>query len=151
MDIRYACALLLLTAACSDSPSPGDGRVGLEFWAVQDVRVAADCASPASGLVLGGDACYTVGPVLLSVPRAAEAGASQGPGGVTLDVRVPDDLVDDVERVTRENLNKQLVVLLNGRYVSAPTIQTVIDSGRLQLTGMFSLDEADRMAAELSG
>lgn len=46
------------------------------------------------------------------------------------------------KKITSENVGKRLAILIDGKIYSAPVIQTVIPSGRAQLTGNFEVQEA---------
>ncbi|QAZ67670.1 protein translocase subunit SecD [Solidesulfovibrio carbinolicus] len=53
------------------------------------------------------------------------------------------------ERVTAENVKKQLAIVLDGKVYSAPTIQEKIGGGRASITGRFSTEEARDLAIVL--
>ena len=53
------------------------------------------------------------------------------------------------EPITRDNVNRQLAIVLDGRVQSAPVIQERIGGGRAVITGNFSLDEARDLAIVL--
>jgi len=48
--------------------------------------------------------------------------------------------------VTGENINKRLAIVLDGNVQSAPVIRERIPSGRAQITGRFSVDQANDLA-----
>src|ERR1043166_2699725 len=52
-------------------------------------------------------------------------------------------------RVTSANVGRQLAILLDGELQSAPVIQDAITGGHAQITGSFSLLEAQRLASVL--
>ncbi|MCM1109775.1 MAG: protein translocase subunit SecD [Clostridium sp.] len=49
-------------------------------------------------------------------------------------------------RITGNNLNKQVAVVLDGQVYSAPNVNSVIEGGRSQITGNFTTDEAKDLA-----
>ncbi len=51
--------------------------------------------------------------------------------------------------VTRENVKRQLAIVLDGKLYSAPVIQGPIDGGRAEITGDFSKEEAMNIANAL--
>jgi SecD/SecF fusion protein len=51
--------------------------------------------------------------------------------------------------VTRENVSRRLAIVLDGKVQSAPVIREQIPSGRAQITGRFSVDEANDLAIVL--
>jgi preprotein translocase subunit SecD len=46
------------------------------------------------------------------------------------------------DRITAQNVNKQLAIILDNNVYSAPVIEERISGGRARITGIFSLDEA---------
>ncbi|CCO24318.1 protein translocase subunit SecD [Maridesulfovibrio hydrothermalis] len=53
------------------------------------------------------------------------------------------------ERVTGENIKKQMAIVLDGKVYSAPTIQDKIAGGRASITGSYTTDEAHDLAIVL--
>lgn len=51
--------------------------------------------------------------------------------------------------ITRDNVGKQLAIVLNGEILSAPVIQTEISGGRAMIHGVFTLEEAYRLSLNL--
>ena len=49
-------------------------------------------------------------------------------------------------RVTQQNLNKSVAIVLDDQVYSFPTVNSVIEGGRSQITGKFSLEEAKDLA-----
>ncbi len=52
-------------------------------------------------------------------------------------------------RVTRENIGRNLAIVLDGELYSAPTIRDAIEGGHAQITGNFSQDEANEISTAL--
>ncbi|MFH1091657.1 MAG: protein translocase subunit SecD, partial [Pseudomonadota bacterium] len=53
------------------------------------------------------------------------------------------------ERITETNVKRRLAIVLDGNVYSAPVIQEKIPSGRAQITGSFTLNEAQDLAIVL--
>jgi len=53
------------------------------------------------------------------------------------------------ERITAENVKKRMAVILDNTVYSAPVIQERISGGRAQITGSFSMEEANDLAIVL--
>jgi preprotein translocase subunit SecD len=53
------------------------------------------------------------------------------------------------ERVTKNNVNKRLAIVLDGKVYSAPVIQERISGGRASITGQFTTQEAHDLAIVL--
>ena len=56
------------------------------------------------------------------------------------------DLFDEL---SRENIGKQVAILLDGIVISAPVVQERISAGEAQISGRFTTDEAQRLAIML--
>jgi protein-export membrane protein SecD len=52
-------------------------------------------------------------------------------------------------KITKENVGKQLAILLDGQVITAPTIQGEIVGGKAQITGQYSVQEANQLARSL--
>lgn len=52
-------------------------------------------------------------------------------------------------RATTQNIGKQFAIVLDGRIVSAPVIHSAITGGSGQITGDFTVEEAERIAVTL--
>jgi protein-export membrane protein SecD len=51
--------------------------------------------------------------------------------------------------ITKDNIGKQLAILLDGQIISAPTIQSEIVGGQAQISGTFSIQEANALSRSL--
>ncbi len=54
-------------------------------------------------------------------------------------------------RITRAFVGRKLAILLNGSLLVEAVVQEPLESGQFQLSGAFSLDEAERIAWLVSG
>lgn len=52
--------------------------------------------------------------------------------------------------ITRENINKRLAIVLDGRCYAAPIIRSEISEGKAQITGNFTEEEAKALAAKIN-
>ena len=52
--------------------------------------------------------------------------------------------------ITKENLNKRLAIVLDGQVYSAPVIRSEISGGKAQITGSFTEQEANELAAKIN-
>ncbi len=50
-------------------------------------------------------------------------------------------------KATEENLGKEIAIIYDGETVNAPTVSSVITSGKAEMTGMSSIEEAREMAS----
>jgi SecD/SecF fusion protein len=53
------------------------------------------------------------------------------------------------QRVTRDNINQRLAIVLDGEVISAPVIQTEISNNAAVITGNFTAEEAKNLASAL--
>lgn len=53
-------------------------------------------------------------------------------------------------KITKENLNKQLAIVLDNKIVSAPTVQVEITNGSAEITGSKTIKEAQQLAKRLN-
>jgi RNA polymerase sigma factor (sigma-70 family) len=53
-------------------------------------------------------------------------------------------------KVTHQNIGKRLAIIIDGRLYSAPTIKSEIRDGKAQITGNFSVQEANDLAAKIN-
>jgi preprotein translocase subunit SecD len=52
-------------------------------------------------------------------------------------------------KITKENIGRQLAILLDGVVITAPTIQGEILGGKAQITGQYTVQEANKLARSL--
>jgi preprotein translocase subunit SecD len=126
----------------------------LEFRLVDDSMSASDAmrnGAPASSEVLLG--FKTEEPYLLSKQSTVsghdivDATASFDRNGrPCVDFRFSARGARAFGQLTQENIGRQIAIVLNGRVLSAPVIQTPILGGFGQITGNFTVEEAKRLA-----
>ncbi|MBU0668363.1 peptidylprolyl isomerase, partial [Patescibacteria group bacterium] len=54
------------------------------------------------------------------------------------------------EDLTRKNINRPIAIFVGGQLISAPNVNEVIAGGRAQITGRFTVDEANNLARDLN-
>ncbi len=54
------------------------------------------------------------------------------------------------EELTRKNIGKPIAIFVGGQRISAPNVNEVIAGGSAQITGQFTLDEANELARDLN-
>jgi len=80
----------------------------------------------------------------------ASAGKDQW-GNPKINLRLNSNGALDFAKVTRRNAGRQLAVVINGRLYCAPTIMAEITGGSAEITGNFSEEETEAIAAALTG
>ena len=123
-----------------------------------------DCAAPdplvgnddaAAPLVTcdAGEAKYDLGPVFLDGDRVvkAKASPSEYSTGHVVTIEFDDEGARTWSDFTTANVGNQVAMLINGRVLSAPTIESPITGGTTQILGRFTADQADQLARQLVG
>ncbi|MDX3655810.1 hypothetical protein PV646_00705 [Streptomyces sp. ID05-26A] len=122
-----------------------------------------DCAAPdplvgnddpAAPLVTcdAGEFKYDLGPVALDGDRVVKATASPSEyGGHVVTIEFDPEGARTWSDFTTANVGKQIAILINGRVLSAPSIQSPITGGSTQISGNFTREEADQLARQLVG
>ncbi|GHH50590.1 SecDF P1 head subdomain-containing protein [Lentzea cavernae] len=99
-----------------------------------------------------GEFKYDLGPVFLDGERVKAATASPSEyGGHVVTVEFDAEGARTWSDFTTANVSKQVAILINGRVLSAPTIQSPITGGTTQISGKFTAAEADQLARQLVG
>ena len=83
---------------------------------------------------------------------SARAGMTQdnyGQTGYVVDLAFTEEGKAKFAEATERNLNQPIYIIYNGTVVSAPYVQSVISDGRAQITGMDSLESAERLASTI--
>ena len=68
-----------------------------------------------------------------------------------IEIKLTDQGRERFAEVTRENINRRLAIMIDGRACSAPRIREEIPGGVVQISGDFSEDEARELARKMSG
>ena len=74
---------------------------------------------------------------------------SYGQTQYVVDLAFTDEGKQKFAEATERNLGQPIYIIYNGEIVSAPTVQSVISEGRAQITGMESLESAERLASTI--
>ncbi|MCL6472152.1 MAG: protein translocase subunit SecD [Firmicutes bacterium] len=94
-----------------------------------------------------------LGPVLLTGDKITDAKATYGGNLgnqpiVTLSFN--DEGANTFAQITAQNVKKKLAIVLDGKIITAPTIQTAIPDGKAEITGINTIDEAKEIALVLN-
>mgnify|MGYP001470692330 FL=1 len=90
--------------------------------------------------------------VLVSGENLTRAGVgSDQSGRPAIDFRFDGAGARRFGEATAANLGKPFAIILDGKVISAPTIQSAITSGSGQITGQFSIEEASTLVNLLNG
>lgn len=125
----------------------GERRVVVELAGVQDPEAAVDIIKNTAQLEFWDEQ----GKVLVTGKHLKEAQAASAGGAEGFEVNIEFDkegakLFADA---TTANVGKPLMIVLDGKVVSAPTVQTPITDGSARITGTFTAKEAENLAVLL--
>jgi preprotein translocase subunit SecD len=151
--------LVLRTDDGTPDSAPASAPKAVEFRRV--VKVApGECASPASGagdVVCGADGTgYTLGAVELDGKHVSEVTARDSNGSWVVALALDDEGGKLFGELTAELAKQsppanQLAIVVDDRVVSAPTVMSAITGGEVEISSGFSRDEAEKLAADISG
>jgi hypothetical protein len=110
------------------------------------------CPAGVAGSINGPEpSCYQVASGL-TIRRVSNVHVEGMPDGTyALSVKLLSGDRDAFAKLTKDNLNKQVALVVNGRVITAPRIDTPITGGRLLVTGQFTKPMADQLAVDLTG
>lgn len=81
--------------------------------------------------------------------RGGMTSDSYGQTQYVVDLAFTDEGKQKFAEATERNLGQPIYIIYNGDIVSAPYVQSVISDGRAQITGMESLESAERLASTI--
>ena len=178
---RRACGTLILAialAACGGgSPSPTEAaafqlRPVLEVVSARSPSPGSEAPDPtcagegqqasacldehANGSVVvlerSGKDAYELGPVVVDGADVTEAGAVENAAvGWSVIVELTPEGTDALASATRMSVGDRIAMVVDGRVVSAPTVQAPIDSGSVIVRSGVSEAQAKALAARLGG
>ena len=71
-------------------------------------------------------------------------------GAPQIEIRLTDQGREQLAKITRENVGKRIAFTLDGKLYSAPVIQGENPSGRFQIVGAFTEEQARELAAKIN-
>jgi len=147
-----------MTVALSSDTSAGGGNPApsvFQFRLVLDAPSAK--ADPMTAVRPGADAkatetLYVQKKVLLDQTdlKSASVITNQPAGKPRIDITFTDTGAKRFAKVTRQNIGKRLAIIIDGRLYSAPTIKSEVQGGLVQITGNFSVQEAQDLATKIN-
>ena len=82
--------------------------------------------------------------------RSATISTNPTTGGLEIGIELNPAGREQFAQFTRENINKQLAIVMNGKLYAAPKIMSEIPGGKIQVSGSFSEKEARELAAKIN-
>lgn len=155
--VRLVALLLLLTgcAPVAGEPVPGSGpvtaQVDVAFRPV--VQVAPEARpDPPDTLADADGTVYRLGPAIGDLTRFEDVRAEQGEhGGWVVQIELSPDDAREFGEWTTAHVGDQLAIVVDGEIVTAPTVQSPITGGTVQIAGRFTEDEARALATAITG
>ncbi len=72
------------------------------------------------------------------------------PGEYQIAITLTDEAAKKMAEVTRKNIRRRLALLIDGRVIVAPVIQSEIPGGEIRISGSFTEDEVKDLAKRIS-
>ena len=147
-----------MTVALSSDTSAGDGNPAPSVFQFRLVLNAPSAkADPMTVVQPGADAktaqtLYVQKKVLLDQTdlKSASVITNQPEGKPRIQITFTDAGAKRFAEVTRQNIGKQLAIIIDSRLYSAPTIKSEIQGGRVEISGNFSEQAANDLAAKIN-
>ena len=128
----------------------GDDRICVEIPGVTDANdILEDLGTPGSLQF-----CDPDGNVFMTGDDVvdAQAGTHKGNTGnneFCVDLVVSGEATETFSEMTGANIGKNLPIVYDGEVISNPVVQSKIDGGTAQITGMADFDEASQLASQI--
>lgn len=128
----------------------GDDRICVEIPGVTDANdILEDLGTPGSLQF-----CDPDGNVFMTGDDVvdAQAGTCQtetGNNGFCVDLVLSDEAAKTFAEMTGANIGKNLPIVYDGEVISNPVVQSKIDGGTAQITGMADYEEASQLASQI--
>ena len=147
-----------MTVALSSDTAAGGGNPAPSVFQFRLVLNAPSAKADTMTIVRPGadaqadETLYVQKKVLLDQTdlKSASVITNQPAGKLRIDITFTDAGAKRFAKVTHQNIGKQLAIIIDGRLYSAPTIKSEIRDGKAQITGNFSVQEANDLAAKIN-
>lgn len=81
----------------------------------------------------------------------ARTGYNQEDGKITVNLDMTDEGADRWAQMTQDNLNRIVAITMDNVVYSAPNVNSVINTGSTEISGSFTINEANDLAGLLNG
>lgn len=98
----------------------------------------------------GQDPCFKPTPLTGKYLKSAEIGSDQNTLQSLVLLEFNEEGAKIFEELTSKNIGKQLAIYIDGLPISAPVVQEAISGGKAQISGDFTLKEAQELASNLN-
>ena len=125
----------------------GNDKLIVELAGIKDPQKAIELIGTTAKLEFRIKNKDGYGPVLLEGSALKTAGVSRDQVGMpSVSFELNSQGANTFAKITRENIGKQLAIMLDNKEQSAPTINSEINGGSGIITGRFSIEEANNLA-----
>ena len=125
----------------------GNDKLIVELAGIKDPQKAIELIGTTAKLEFRIKNKDGYGPVLLEGSALKTAGVSRDQVGMpSVSFELNSQGANTFAKITRENIGKQLAIMLDNKEQSAPTINSEINGGSGIITGRFSMEEANNLA-----
>ena len=131
----------------SESPEPVQSRLSIRPVLNQQPGPCDDPLFP--GPEGAEPLCYELGPPVLERPVLELSEAQLDSGNWQVGIQLAPDDATKFEQITADSLGRQLAMVLDGKVLSAPTVNSVIEGGGIVIQGGFTRAEAEQLAEQI--
>ena len=135
----------------------GKDRIIVELPGVHDTKEAVELIGQTAQLVFAElgeevEGGAVINPTDLTGADLQEARVNfdQTTGKPTVSILFTTDGVKKFAEITKKNIGKPVAILLDGMIISAPIVQEEITGGQAQISGNFTVEEAEKLTIQLN-
>lgn len=128
----------------------GDDRINIEIPGVTDANAILDeLGKPGSLEFQTSDGTTVITGSDIKTATAKTGQDDMGNKEYSVELDLNDEGTEKFAEATAANIGKQISIVYDGDVISAPTVQSAITGGQAYITGNFSYEEADNLAATI--
>ena len=128
----------------------GDDRINIEIPGVTDANAILDeLGKPGSLEFQTSDGTTVITGSDIKTATAKTGQDDMGNKEYSVELDLNDKGTEKFAEATAANIGKQISIVYDGDVISAPTVQSAITGGQAYITGNFSYEEADNLAATI--
>jgi len=135
----------------------GKNRIIVELPGIKDTKEAVDIIGKTAQLVFAEvpqsteSASFKLTDLTGADLASARVGFDQqNSGKPVIQLQFSKEGGDKFEKITSENIDKPLAIILDNEVVSAPIVQETISGGQAAISGDFTLDQAKQLSLQLN-
>ena len=127
----------------------GLNRINVEIPGVTNANEILDALGTPGSLTFQDESGNTVleGTDIADAQGVSTTNQSTGAREYVVELTMTSAGADKFQKATAANIGKQISIIYDGQTVSSPTVQNEISGGKAQITGMSSLEEAQKLAS----